>query len=123
MARSNRFTRVLDLVLKGETVYIKNTGISVFVYNFDWHKGTSRSQQFLVQIQFETAPSKEAIELCDHVRVRCDRHQLKNTLGNNSSSIPAGPVHVDVEAHISIDQLSDLPYETKAARTLYKKEK
>lgn len=114
--------RVLDLVLKGESVYIKNTGISVFVYNFDWHKGSSRSSQFLVQIQFDDAPSKAAIELCDHVRIRSDRRQLKNTLGNNPP-VPSGPVHVDVEAHISIDQLSDLPYETKAARTLYKKEK
>lgn len=114
LARSSEFTRIMELVLKGELVYIKDTGIKVLVTDFNYHRGSKKN--FIVQIRFEDVPNKKSIEQCDSFHVRCNRGL--STLGgvNHVSS-------ANIDAHIAFNQLSDIPYESKAAKTLYKKQK
>jgi len=114
LARDSEFTVVMEMVLKGEIVYIKNTGVRVFVQDINYHRG--QKKDFSVQIRFEDTPSKKAIELCENFHVRANRGP--NSL--NSSSVYS---NVTVDAHIKFTCLSAIPYETKAAKTLYKKQK
>lgn len=114
LARDSEFTTVMEMILKGEIVYIKNTGVKVFVQDINYHKG--QRKDFTVQIRFEDVPTKKSIEMCENFHVRANRGP--NTLG---SSVNYSSVSID--AHIKFTALSAIPYETKAAKTLYKKQK
>lgn len=113
----------MELVIKGEPVYVKDTGIRVIVLDFNWTRHRSH-KGMLVQIHFEDIPSRNAILKCDTFHVRGHRARPCNGLGGQivQPSNPT-PASVDMEAHIKFDDLSDIPYESKAAKTLYKKTK
>lgn len=110
----------MDLVIKGEPVYIKDTGISVLVTDMNVHRGNKSMQ---VQIRFEEVPTRKAIAKCHHFHVRVHKN-------NRSPSVLGGPVNqtvsppdVNIDANIEFKHLSDIPYESKAAKTLYKRQK
>lgn len=112
----------MDLVIKGENVYIKDTGISVLVTDMNVHKG---NRSMSVQIRFEQVPSRKAIAKCHHFHVRVHRNNRSPSVlgGPPQSTQPNSPADVSIDANIEFKHLSDIPYESKAARTLYKRQK
>lgn len=116
LARNNQFARVMEHVLKGERVYVKNTGVAVLVTDFNHHR--HQKKNFIVQIRFEDVPNKKSIELCDSFHVRVHKNGPRNTLGGAGCPVVTD---VTVDAQIALNLLSDLPYNTKAGKTLYKK--
>lgn len=121
LARSNRLRKILGAVLSAETLYVTSTGTKVLVTDIDYHKG---QREVLARVKFIDAPDKKTILKCEQFNV--DVREV------NSPPTPLGqlpppshiPVYrVDITAVVNIENLSTLPYETKAAKILYKKTK
>lgn len=112
----------MDLVIKGENVYIKDTGVSVLVTDMNVHKGNRTMQ---VQIRFEQVPTRKAIAKCQHFHVRVHKNNRGPAVlgGSTPANQTIAPPDVNIDAHIEFKHLSDIPYESKAARTLYKRQK
>lgn len=107
--------KIINAICKGQKVYIKDTGIEVSVEYF----GTDSRESFfdrnqkksiekqICHIEFITVPSKKALDLC------CKYHIKKNSVSKN----------MELDGHIELSKLSLTPFEGKAAKILYAKEK
>lgn len=125
----------MDAILKAEPLFVIGTGTKVLVTNIEYYQGqdddrlTKKNREdVLARIKFVDIPDKKTIMKCEQftVNVRETPQVSHNTISTNSSpgqvvvTQPSG-YRVDVDSVISIDNLSTTPYETKAAKILYKK--
>ena len=116
---SNAFQKVLEQILKVEPVYVKDTGIKVLVTDIDFHEGQTN---ITGRIKFLDIPTKKVLLKCHQVNIDVRENTPIRSLGSPPS--PQPPTYdVAVNAIIFIDRLSVTPYETKAAKILYKNQK
>ena len=106
--------KVIAAICKGETLYIKNTGIGVSVEYFGtdlredtWRSRKQKRQDNLCQVEFIAMPNKKALNLCKKYHIKRNSH----------SKI------MELEAEIDISNLSLTPFEGKGAKLLYEKTK
>lgn len=112
--KTSSFSAILDKVLKAEPVYIKGTGIRVLITDIDFHKG---QKSVSGRVKFLDTPTKKALMKCEQCNI--DVREDGRPLGAPS---PVPPTYnVAVNSVIDLDNLSVTPYETKAAKILYKK--
>ena len=115
MPKKSEFTRVMENILKAEPVYIKESGIKVVVTDIDHHKG---AKAIFCKIDFIDVPSKKVLLKCENFSIDVRDVSLPVSL---NSPAPAKQYKISSNAVINMDHLSTTPYETKAARILYKK--
>lgn len=119
--RSSNFTRVLDKVLKAEYVYVKNTGIRVLVTDIDFHKG---QRTITGHVKFIDTPNKKTLLMCEQCNIDVrENNKAPSVLGAPTPSANPSTFDTLVNAVMDLDNLSIFPYETRAAKILYKKEK
>lgn len=122
LARSSNFTKLLDSVLKAEAVYVKGTGIRVLVTDIDYNKG---QRSVHGRVKFLDVPTKKAVQMCEQVNIDVrENSRPVNTLGGGNQPTAQIPnFDITVNSIIDLDNLSTTPFETKAAKILYKKQK
>lgn len=121
LARNNSFTSVLDNVLRAEPVYVKGTGIRVLVTDIDYNRGQKTVHG---RIKFLDTPTKKTLLKCEQCSI--DVREVNRPAGPLGSvpAIPYTPTYETIiNSVIDLDNLSVTPYETKAAKILYKKQK
>lgn len=102
--------KIIEAIYKNEPLFIKDTGVKVSVDYFgtDTDKfgsfGKKPTAVDKCQISFETAPTMKALKACTSYHIKKNSHTKK----------------IELDAQIEIDKLSILPYESKAAKILYK---
>ncbi len=106
--------KLIEAMFRNETLYIKDTGVKVSIDYFgsdlsrDSGFRTSRTvRDYLVKVEFETAPSMKALKLCTKYHIKKNSHTKK----------------MEMDAEVELDNLSLYPFETKGAKLLYGKEK
>ena len=125
MAKNNKVRNIMDNILKAEPLYIMGTGTKVMVTNIEYYQGQDdgrlskhNKEDVLASIKFIDPPDKKTIMKCEQFTV--------NVREQNGPSVVNGPPpitthRVDINSVIKIENLSTTPYETKAAKILYKK--
>lgn len=110
--------KIIEAIYKNEPLYIKSTGVKVFVDYFGTDSrntldryNSSRKKQLdeysRCHIVFESAPNMKALKSCLTFHIKRNSHSKT----------------IEVNAEIGISNLSLTPYETKAAKVLYEKQK
>ena len=112
--KTSNFTQILDKVLKAEPVYVKGTGIRVMITDIDFHKG---QRSVHGRVKFLGTPTKKALMKCEQCNI--DIREDGRPLGAPAPTPPT--YNISVQSVIDLDNLSVTPYETKAAKILYKK--
>ena len=121
LARGNRLRRILGAILAAEHVYIVSTGTKVLVTDIDYHKG---QREVLARIRFIDAPDKKTILKCEQFNVDVREVNAPPTpLGMAPPATHVPVYRTDINAVVNIENLSLIPYETSAAKILYKKQK
>jgi hypothetical protein len=119
----------MDNILKAEPLYITGTGTKVLVTNIEYYQGQddgrlskSNREDVIASIKFIDPPDKKTIMKCEQFNVNVRETPQVNSVGPQGTQQlqPAG-YRVDVNSMIKIENLSTTPYETKAAKILYKK--
>jgi len=136
MAKSNKLRKILASIISAEPLYVTGTGTKVLVTHIDYNKsgfdedrlgGSSKGSEVLARIKFLDIPDKKTIMKCEQfsVDIRESPQVAHNTVSNTGAPgaviTQPGGYRVDVNSIINIDNLSTTPYETKAAKILYKK--
>lgn len=108
--------KIIEAICKGETLYIKDTGIAVIVDYFgtdirenNWsYKNNKRKKEHEpCKVDFIGIPNKKALSLCEKYHIKRNSHSKT----------------MELEGVIKIDKLSLTPFEGKAAKVLYEKVK
>lgn len=103
--------KIIESIIKCQPLYIKDTGVKVKVtyYGSDLREFGTRSRNALqyCNIDFLTSPTTKALKMLVSVHVR---------EANKSDTM-------DCIGTILLDNLSLTPYDTKAAKLLFKKSK
>lgn len=129
MAKNNKVRNVIDNILKAEPLYIIGTGTKVLVTNIEYYQGQddgrlskNNKEDVLASIKFIDPPDKKTIMKCEQFNVNVRETPQVNSVGSQGVQQlqPAGH-RVDVNSVVKIENLSTTPYETKAAKILYKK--
>lgn len=99
--------KIIEAIFKGQTLFIKNTGVKVSVENFgddvdDYIRNKYRRDS--CKITFESTPTSKALKLVNNYSI----HKHSNTVSTN--------------ANIDLYNLSLTPFETPSARLLYEKQ-
>ena len=137
MAKPNKLRKILASIICAEPLYVIGTGTKVLVTHIDYNKngfdedrlgGSSKGNEVIARIKFLDVPDKKTIMKCEQFSV--DVREVPQVSHNNGPgggggsgaviSQPAG-YRIDVNSLINIDNLSTTPYETRAAKILYKK--
>lgn len=118
MARDNKLRKVLNSILAAEPLFISGTGTKVIVTDIDYNKG---QREVIARIKLIDPPDKKTILKCEQFNIDVrETNSPANSLGQ--APVPYIPQYrVDINCLINIELLSLTPYETKAAKILYKK--
>lgn len=112
------FKKVVERLLKGESVFIKDTGIKVIISRLqEGRHNRNRLKHLTCNIVFEDAPSYKALKLCENYDIRNDNFPGMLTgpnQMNNKKNIMASGV-------IKVLHLSNKPYESNAGKILFDK--
>lgn len=118
MAKPNRLRAILNSILAAEPVYISGTGTKVLVTDIDYHRG---QKEVYARIKFVDTPDKKTIMKCSEFNVSV-RENNRPPAPLGQAPAPYIPTYsVNINSVIKIEGLSITPYETKAAKILYKK--
>lgn len=100
--------KLIEQICLGNTLFIKDTGVRVFVDYFGSDFDGLRSSRFdLCKVIFHDKPTHKALKQMRRFHIRRNSHSKA----------------VDVDGEITIDKLSLTPYESKGAKVLYEKKK
>lgn len=106
--------KLIEAIFNNKPIYIKNTGVRVNIeyYGSDNEspflgRSSSRKNENIVKINFETTPNNKALKLCKNFNI------LRNGHHNRS----------EAQGNISLVNLSLVPFEGAAAKLIYEKEK
>ena len=116
---SNNLRRVLGNILLAEPLYVTGTGTKVLVTSIDYTKG---QKEVLARVKFLDIPDKKTIMKCEQFQV--DVREPRNGPSVNLGGQPTQSTQnyeIRVDSAINLDNLSTTPYETRAAKILYKK--
>lgn len=121
--KKSRFSKhekgILSSILLGHPIFIKNTGVEVTVGQIekDYYKFIPE-----VQVHMKSNPTPEAIMAS--VNCRLNNNHMPHRLKSTAVGHPVEPEPNFVgQMTVKLENLSTSPYETKAARILYKKRK
>lgn len=105
--------KIIEAICRGDILYIKNTGIAVTVTYFgtdvgtDWTTRKIKKVENLCEIEFINTPTRKALDLCEKFHIK------RNTVSKK----------IELDGYIKIINLSISPFEGKAAKVLYEKNK
>lgn len=107
--------RIVEAMFKNEALYIRNTGVQVHVdyfgtdtrSNTGWNRTKTLDEYSKCVIEFATPPTLKALKLCRTFHIKRNSHSKT----------------MELNGEIDIKNLSLTPYETKAAKVLYEKQK
>ncbi len=119
--KKNRYTKrekgILSSILLGDPIYIKNTGVEISILQID--KDYYRKIPY-IHAQFKDNPTADI--LLDSAEFRLHNNKGGGRLGNNIVQLPNEPLYQG-QIQLTLDRLSTSPYETRAAKILYKRKK
>lgn len=111
------YKELLEKILAGQPVYVKDIGTKVLVTNYSKGRGY-KDQDHLCSILFLEVPNKKAIDKVDYFQVVLEEQRntliSKNTIGNQPN-----PYEINVSAKIHIKNLRAIPFKTGAGKLLY----
>lgn len=105
--------KIVDAICRDETLFIKNTGVSVKILEYcspdrsDYSGRRLRKVLELCNVQFLKPANKKSLSLCNKFTICRDSNSNK----------------LEVTADVEIKNLSLYPYESKGAKVLYDKTK
>lgn len=106
------FKDVLDAILDGRDLFIRDTGIRVKLNSFQYNKHDMmlrrrkiRMYEQVVEVEFVDKPSYKILNSCEHFSV----HDNRNGKGSY------------IRAAIMFEKLTATPFQTPAAKVLYGK--
>ncbi len=104
--------KLIQAICKGQTLYIRDTGIAVRVDYFgsdlrEDFRGRNRRIEHPCNIEFLTPPTTKALKLFNKWHIKRNSHSGK----------------MELDGTINLEHLSLKPFETKAAKVLYDKVK
>ena len=109
MTQSKQFKLVIEAILTGKPIFVKNTGIKVSIIKLE---KVNRNRYYKMKtatcdINFEQTPTYKALSTCENYSLRDEMV----TLG--------GTKKLNIRASIKIMNLSHRPFETKSSKALY----
>ena len=117
-AMGRTFKKVVEKLLKGESVYIKDTGIKVVISRLqEGRHNRNRLKHLTCQITFEDPPSYKALKMCENYDIRNDNHYPSGSLGPNAMKLK----NIFASGIIKVVHLSNKPYESNAGKILFDK--
>lgn len=118
MARENRLRKILNNVLTAEPLFIMGTGTKVLVTDMDYREG---QREVYARIKFIDTPDKKTILKCHEFAVDVRENNRPPTALGQAPAPYIPTYSISINCLINIEKLSTTPYETKAAKILYKK--
>lgn len=112
------YKEVLEKILSGHSVYVKDVGTKVMVTNYSKGK-RSKDYDHVCEVIFEEVPDKRTIDKTDFFNVSVK--DSNNLFGSeNIVTAPNGKV-IEITARMHIKHLRAVPFRGKASKLLYGK--
>lgn len=117
------FRLVVESLLKGDSIYIKDTGVRVEILKLEHNKQYMSRRDYGLDklkcdIKFIDTPTYKALTKCEQYLIQEEVRLLPNP-----SNPLAAKVSVYTRGHIKVVNLSNKPYNTAASKILFDKKK